>query len=631
MSTAARILALAMAASFAIGADKAAPPAVVSHVLVLSEHIEDVSSLEAWAAQNITPGMSDEEKAKKVWETVVKFRHQSTPPNEYLMQDSSHPHDFVKMANSYGWGQCCCASAHITELARHVGLQARGWAGNNHSIPEIFFDGKWHMMDASLINWYLLDDKKTIASIEDLSANPEARVNQGTSPFVDTSGWYPARTHQVKDSPGTYVKKGNAPHVFEYGYSSGYELNVQLRDGERLTRNWSNKGLHVNKREGGEQWNLEQKVGEGDLCYAPQYGDIAPGRVGNGATTYAPPLGRKAFLAAALAAENVATTEHDKKKPAVHVQDAGKPASFTVRMPSSYVYLGGSLAFDAVVGAGGSLKVSFSQNNGLDWSEIANVTASGAQTIDLTDRCYRRYDYRLRFDLAGAGTGLDALTIAHDIQHSQRPLPALKQGKNAITFRSARQEGRITIEGNIDPGVKDKQLLFTDFHPVVENLAGAPLFMQAGTGSITYPVETPGDMTRIVMGCFYRARGTGEGFDFQASFDDGKTWKDFGRAEGPIAGNTAYHTLTEIPKGTRTALLRFAGKQNNTLGFFHHSINAHYVEPRGGFRPVKITYRWTEGGVEKEDVHIAKKAEEAYTITCAGAPTMTSFTVELAP
>jgi len=33
----------------------------------------------------------------------------------------------------------------------------------------------------------------------------------------------------------------------------GYELNVQLRVGERLTRNWFNKGLHVNMLEGGDQ------------------------------------------------------------------------------------------------------------------------------------------------------------------------------------------------------------------------------------------------------------------------------------------------------------------------------------------------------------------------------------------
>jgi hypothetical protein len=628
--TALALIAAALVAAPAAVQAAAEQPAVVSHVLVLSPHIEDVSSLAAWKRSMIKDGMSDEEKAKRVWETVVKFRHQAAPPNELLINDGNHAHDFIKMANVYGWGQCCCASSHVEQLARYLGLQARGWAGNGHSIPEVQYDGKWHMLDGSLVNYYLLDDGKTIAGVEDLMADPAGRVNAKTSPFVE-NGWYPARTHEVKNSPATFTKKGDSPFVFEYGYSQGYEVNVQLRDGERLTRNWSNKGLHVNALEGGECWSINQKVGEGDLCYAPKYGDIAPGRVGNGTAEYHAPVAKRIFLAAALSADNAATTEEDKAKPALHAKDPAKPATVVVRMPSSYLYLGGTLAFQAVVGQGGSIAAAFSDNNGLDWKDLATVTASGPQSIDLKALTYRRYDYRLRFTLTGKGTGLDSLDITHDIQHSQRPLPALKQGPNKISFSAGAAEGRITIEGNVDPAVKDKQLVMTDFHPVINGIAGVPMFLQGGTGDITFPVEAPGDLTRIELGCFFRARGAGEGFDYQLSFDDGTTWKTVGRAEGPTRAGTTYATCAEIPKGTRKALVRFSGKQNNTLGFWHIAINASYAEPHGGFRPVKVTYRWEEGGKEKEDVHIAKQAEDSYTITCAAAPLMKSLVVELAP
>ncbi len=628
-----RLIALIAAATVGTSAEQAAPPAIVSHVLVLSQHIEDVSSLDAWRKSMIGDGLTDEQQAKRVWETVVKFRHQSLPPDELLIQDGVHAHDFIKMAHVYGWGQCCCASSHVEQLARHIGLPARGWGLNNHSVPEIQYDGRWHMFDASLVNWYVLDDGKTVAGVEELMADPQGRVNQKTSPFVNDRGWYPANTHQVQNSPASYVKpaEGRGPFLFDYGYSQGYELNVQLREGERLVRNWSNKGMHPNQAEGGEAWHIAAKVGEGDLAYAPKYGDIAPGRIGNGTHTYEPSLGTRGFIASTLSAQNVATTEHDRKKPALHIVADAKPASVVIRMPSSYLYLGGSLDLGAVVGKGGAVKVSFSDNNGLDWREIADISASGAQTIDLKPLCHRRYDYRLKFDLSGAGTGLDRLAVSHDVLHSQRPLPALKQGANAITFSAGAQEGRITIEGSVDPGVKPRQLVYTDFHPVVENLAGAPLFMNAGTGSITYPITTPGDLTRIEMGGAYRARGVGEGFDYQVSWDDGKSWATFGRAEGPCAGSSHYATLRDVPKGTRSALVRYLGNQNNTLGFFHMAINAHYAEPAGGFRPVKVTYRWDENGQEKEDVHVAQKAGETYSITCASAPTMKSLTVELAP
>src|SRR5678810_1029062 len=70
-------------------ADKAAAPAapaggVVSHIKVVSDKIEDVSSFESWKKSFIKDGMTDEQKAMAIWTTVVKFRHQDSPPYECL-------------------------------------------------------------------------------------------------------------------------------------------------------------------------------------------------------------------------------------------------------------------------------------------------------------------------------------------------------------------------------------------------------------------------------------------------------------------------------------------------------------------------------------------------------------------
>src|ERR1700724_2513881 len=81
------------------------------------------------------------------------------------------------------------------------------------------------------------------------------------------------------------------PFVYESGYSQGYHVNVQLRKGERLTRNWSNKGLHINMDgSGGVPGCLKDHVGDGDMRYSPRYGDLAPGRIGNGTLVYDVPL-----------------------------------------------------------------------------------------------------------------------------------------------------------------------------------------------------------------------------------------------------------------------------------------------------------------------------------------------------
>ena len=157
------------------------------------------------------------------------------------------------------------------------------------------------------------------------------------------------------------------------------------------------------------------------------------------------------------------------------------------------------------IGDGGSIVVSYSDNNGLDWKEVARVTSADKQQLDLSPLVVRRYDYRLKFEFRGLGTGLDALKVVHDIQHSQRPLPALDQGSNTITFDASQAEGTITIEGATNLTQSPRQLVYTDFHPEISGF-GENLFVgPSGTGAITFPVATPGDLVRLRFGAHYRA------------------------------------------------------------------------------------------------------------------------------
>ncbi|MBI3921946.1 MAG: hypothetical protein HY318_11065 [Armatimonadetes bacterium] len=633
------------------------PVGIVSNLKVVSDKVEDVSSIEAWRRSFIKEGMTDEQKGLAVWTSAVKFRFQDAPPNEYL-QWLNNVHDPIKTFNVYGYGMCCCAACNIAALARYAGLQARCWSINLHDVAEVYWDGSWHMLDASLINYFPKPDGK-IASVEEimtavkewLAQNPDYRGNnnklyefmradgwQGwrkgpallaANPFY-RDGWWPSGTHGWASTMQEY--DGSTCFPFENAYSQGYQVNVQLRPGERLTRNWFNRGLHINMQGGGgAPVCISAKVGQDQFGYTPRYGDLAVGRIGNGTVEYEVPLADGGFRASALAAENLACKVEDKQSPAVHVKVAGKPGVLEIRMNSSYVYLGGDLAFKAVVGKDGGITVLLSDNNGLDWKEVTKVEASGEQKVDLKTLVFRRYDYRVRFVLKGKGTGLDSLKITNDLQHSQRSLPALTQGKNTITFSAGPQEGTVTIEGATDPGsVKGKQLAYTDFHPVLNGIEETLVRVgNTGSGDVTFPVDTPGDMTRLRFGCFYRARDKKDGWDLQVSFDDGKTFKTVDRAAGPFVGIGKYVTFSDLPPGTKKALVRYSGQQVNTTCMMNLRIDADYRQPHGGFRPVKVTYVWEEGGLEKTDVHVARKPEATYTINCDSTPVMKSLTLEL--
>ena len=655
---------LLAAGARAQGAELPAKAGVVSHIKVLSDKVDDVSSLEAWKASCIKPGMTNEEKGIAIWRTVVKYRHQTAPPNEFL-QNENNVHDVMKTINVYGYGMCCCASANVEQLARYIGWEARGWAITLHSVPEVYYDNAWHLLDGSLMNVFRTPDAG-LASVADIAkavadwheANPGYRGDDGKlRKFAAKGNWSkngPAllatNEHYGVDGPNaagwhgwssTMIEYDNAKKHFpyEYGYSQGYQVNVQLRPGERLTRNWFNKGLHINMDGSGDAPGGILK-NRAEISLQRQLGDIAPGRIGNGTLEYdvlriaGNPPADGTFRSGALAADNLAAKAEDGKDPAVHLKDAAAPGLLVIRMPSSYVYLSGELSFRAVVGAGGRIAASFSDNNGLDWTEIADVTTTGEQTVDLKPLCYRRYDYRLKLEMTGAGTGLDSVKITHDIQHSQAPLPALAEGKNTITFSAGPQEGTITIEGATDPSRKGKQLIAADFHPEMKGadpkLLRVKEYDEAG-GSVTFPVETPGDLKRIRFGAHYRARDAREGWLLQVSFDGGKTFREAGKMMGPKPGSCVYVSFDGIPPGTRKALVRYQStRQRNTLCIFDFRIDADYAEPQGGFRPVRVTYVWDEGGAEKRDVHVAALPSDTYVITCETRPLMKSLIVELA-
>lgn len=139
-------------------------------------------------------------------------------------------------------------------------------------------------------------------------------------------------------------------------------------------------------------------------------------------------------------------------------------------MPSSYVYLTGTLAVRVTVDKGGQIRVFFSDNNGLDWKEIATVTSLGKHEFDLSPFVLRRYDYRLRFILTGEGTGLERLKVSHDFQHSQRALPTLGQGKNLVTVTVGPPESTVTMQASTKLEWRGKNLVYTNFHPQLKGV-----------------------------------------------------------------------------------------------------------------------------------------------------------------
>jgi hypothetical protein len=635
-----------------------AEPAVVGGNSVVSDKTEDLSSFEAWKKAVLREGMTDEQKVLAAWETTVKFRHHDVSPSEYLGLADAGTIDAFKLFNVYGYCNGSVAQSAFLQLVRQLGYEARKYTVNRWEAPEVRYGGAWHMFDPGLICYFRKPDG-SVASLEDLVAalrewyarNPgmlgndqkikEFQKNPGfkngpallaACPTYDAQGNFPLNYFGWFTAMIIYDGSNKTPFLYEEAASQGFRMNLQLRKGERLIRNWGHQNLHVNADGGGKVECLGAKSGQGALYYTPAWGDLGNGRVGNGTHEYVVPLDDRAVRAAFLSSENVGLKVEDRLPGLLHAKDASRPATAVLRMAGGYVYLTGDLRFDAVM-SGGSIGVSLSDSQGHSWKPVATVTSSGAQRIDLTPFVLRRYDYRLKVELKGKGTALDSLRITNDFQHSQRALPALGPGENKIVFSAGSREGTIAIEG-AGPKFRGKQVTYEDLGAVLTNIDkgkaenGGPWIPLGATGDVTFPVETPGDLVRLRFGCGYKAGSPAEGWDLQVSFDDGKTFKTVDRAAGPTRLGSKWVTCPEIPRGTRKALVRYSATSRADLILWRYRIEADYQEPNAGFAPVQITYRWEENGQPRESVHVARSSSETYSITCAQKPLLKSLTLE---
>jgi len=641
--------------------ERSAPGGRVNQLKVLSDKIDDVTTVENIVQSFAKPGMSEQERAKALWTAVVKYRHQTAPPNEHLAGDWE-AHDPVKIFNVYGYCMCCCCSALVEALNREDGREARGRILNGHSVPEVRYRDGWHLFDGSLITFFPRPADGVAASVDEVTASvadwyarhPGYQKNgekimqlmrkdgwmgwkaEGPPllahcPFY-RAGYLPARTHGWDATMAEYDRKCE---VYEYGYQVGHRALFSLRPGESFVREAGNRGLHVNM-DVDPRWNgLKARAPENDLVYVNEFFPGYRGGVAaNGTHRYAPNLGAGDLAPGAEVFDNLASGG----SPALRVKAGGRVGVAVVPMLSPYVYLGGRLRLKAVGrSADDRLTVSISTNNGRSFTKIysAPLDRSTEVEIDLKNKIFRRYAYWLRLELAGAA-GLDLFEVENDFQHAPRTLPWLGEGKNTITVAADADPAIATrsIACRITPDASFDQNETTGTMGVVFDnveLRHDACWWKGGTGVMTVPVETPGDLVALGFSAQIRARGDKDRVRVSASTDNGRTWREVASMAGPTQGRTEHVRVAKWPPRTRKTLLRFELTGNNTVGVQSFRVDADYRDPMASktVPSFRVVHRWKEGAQTKSHSETITRLPAKYPIQAGPEPQMVSVSYEM--
>ncbi|NQT21319.1 MAG: hypothetical protein HQ592_16555 [Planctomycetes bacterium] len=624
-------------------------PARAHNIKVLSDKVRDVSTLEAALASVIEPEMSNEEKAIAIWWLVVAFRHQDSPPDEMLSLQS-YTSDAVKIFNAYGYTFCSSTASVVVELAGLVpGFEGRTISVVGHVLSEIRYDGSWHAFDASLICHFRNEDGSVASVLQIIDAvqtwmqdHPDQAGQDyplrnlpkdqwppmfGNSPFFDENGWLPANTHAIDGEWGIIVKYSGDGYIddFEPSAPRGHQCLTTLRKNESLARQWSNQGKFVNMDGTRSQpMCLALDMDNYWMRYARDYGDRNNGRVGSGLLIYEPDFSDGSYRDGMELEENL-TWSTDAQRPGLKLIDEARPGVVVLKMQCPYPFLEGSISGRL---AGGQLAVSYSTNNGLDFAPLSTITTAGEFSIPLGAEIIRRYCYHLRLELSGADARLEGLRIESEVQCSQRALPTLARGDNTITVTAGPPVSTVTLEGRLATDAVPRNALYSDFHPTVENLqvpAGAEPTSLGTPGTLTFPVQCPGDIRKIRFGGQTRAHGPQDKVRYLVSCDDGESWELVWENHESYRNLTHYVEFDAVPAGTRQVLVRYELTEEAATRLFHFRIDVDYVDGPQALHPFKVVYSWTEGGEPKWHEQVIAAVPATYHITVEGEPEMESI------
>jgi hypothetical protein len=131
------------------------------------------------AAGPLRPGMTDREKALALWRFQTTHRFHATTGD-------AEANDPVKVINVYGYSTCGDDSICLAGLWRTAGLtKVRPCRTIGHCITQVFYDGRWNLLDGDMGPIYLLRDNVTLANEQDLVRDHDLLKRAHTSGILD--------------------------------------------------------------------------------------------------------------------------------------------------------------------------------------------------------------------------------------------------------------------------------------------------------------------------------------------------------------------------------------------------------------------------------------------------------------
>jgi hypothetical protein len=594
-----------------------APGAAVYNLKVVSDASPDLSDLNSFvhSTTSLAPSAAEKVWALFYWSHILK--RQTSP----MVLHGFEVTDPIRNFSDYGFTMCSTISGINQSLYETLGLPHQYWDLCNHTVSSVEYDGSFHMVDSSMSNLVTTDDGVTLASVQEAAADSARLVRErslySTSPngfltgsdlmrnLVDTPS--PVDGSVVAGFANNFCSAGLKLRDYYYNWDSGHRYVLNLREDESYTRYYRRLGTTPEYWVGSERLSSPDPAQTFEIDAADKFG-----LRGNGQWTLTPNLSADAWARAVYRSGNI-TASSGGLRPDVPDRDA--ELVYKVQGANAIT----SQSIQAQFSRSDPLAtatIAVSLNSGATWTAVADAGSDTGGAIPVVarmrDEVNGAYETLVRIQMRTRGGTPDgivltALTIDTLTHVNTKALPKLTIGRNEIVVDAGDQSDTMVLWPDL------RGTLWTRDAYDSRNIAAQAVSVPKKFSAVVYPsvllqdayltyrMNAPTDITRIVYGGRLHNFRAGSYIDFLHSFDGGATWVHAYRLSDVSAPYDVMHfeTVTGIPQGVRTVLFKYlihntetSGSRPSGLYSARMEVNHQPVTPTPA--PVDITLRWKE-------------------------------------
>jgi hypothetical protein len=477
--------------------------------------------------------------------------------------------DPIEILNSFGFGCCDQLAQTLAWMWQLEGYQARVVTFPFHTVPEIFYDNSWHMLDPDHRIYYAKDDG-TIASVAEILVDPTLISRASDANGRDPIGFL------ASDMAQAYAENGPDVQYLAPFYAVNGSSQMALRPHESLTLHSENIQDTVQFYADGV-YLAPSAVHSAEFRWDLSFGDTLWKR-----------------YPYRLSLVDVAADSSGAK---VLTNTTAMPGYVTYQETSMFPVFGLTLSAQLGGSSSGGLKAYFS-NDGVRWStavpfQLATGASSFDLSADLSTFANGQYSYFVKIELQG-NVQLHRLRVSPIIQTSASIFPTLSPGTpNQLLYQDSSpltQSRSLRITTSMRSG----KPLIRGLHAqslVTESPAyglardyGAQNLVDGDPDSLSYPGSTHLDYLIQLNGSYNVTDVSIDWGYFGSESRYVQSWKILGRV-----GNGSWQQLNaggfpgqesmDVPVNATATELRLVADSSNWIGAYDLRVFGNAAPP----------------------------------------------------